>query len=320
MKLTVLIPTLRRTADLRRCLDALGLQQRRPDQIVVVVRPEDGDTREMLRTYPPGPLPLEQVLTDEPGMVAALNTGLGRATGDVISIIDDDTAPWPDWLARVEAHFEQDPRLGGLGGRDIIKVGDYPTLPETDQVGRVRWYGRWIGEAHRGAGPARDVELLKGCNMSFRREAIDQLTFDRRLRGHGAQWFNDSAFSLAVKQSGWRILYDPSVRVDHYLGARPKDDERVQESAGHAYDVAYNETLILLEYLNPVSRALLLGFGFLVGSPRAPGVVQSARRSRAGAGAALAAAWRGRLHAWRDFRRSRRGQAGHAGPNQMLAR
>ena len=61
MNLTVLLPTYRRVADLERCLDALGRQHRRPDQVVVVSRRDDADTLAFLGTVGSGPLPLEVV-------------------------------------------------------------------------------------------------------------------------------------------------------------------------------------------------------------------------------------------------------------------
>ncbi|ONQ99134.1 glycosyl transferase, partial [Burkholderia cenocepacia] len=44
MKISVLVPTYRRPADLARCLLALQRQQRLPDEVIVVARPEDDAT------------------------------------------------------------------------------------------------------------------------------------------------------------------------------------------------------------------------------------------------------------------------------------
>lgn len=307
MNLTVLVPTYRRIGDLRRCLSALGGQTRLPDQVVVVTRDDDAETGMELARRPAEHLPLEVVRVVQPGQVAALNAGLRTARGDVVAILDDDTAPWPDWLARIERHFATTPGLGGLGGRDIIRSDGFPSGAETSLVGRVTWYGRWIGQAHRGAGPPRDVDLLKGCNMSFRGAAIRGLWFDRRLKGSGAQWFNDAAFSLAVKRAGWRVIYDPAVRVDHYLGARHAGDEREAVTPADVYGAVYNETLILLEHLGPLRRAAYLGYGATVGTRRAPGLLRWIRARYTGRSDPRfnRAAWRGRLDAWRDFRRDR---------------
>lgn len=306
MRLTVLIPTYRRPTDLERCLVALRAQERTPDDVIVVARADDRETAALLALRPADPVPVRTAIVAEPGQVAALNTGLRAADGDVIAILDDDTAPWPDWLSRIEAHFQRSPRLGGLGGRDMIRADGFPAEPDTRQVGRLTWYGRWTGQAHRGVGPPREVELLKGCNMSFRRTAITGVWFDPRLLGSGAQWFNDAAFSLAVKRAGWQVVYDPAVRVDHYLGARHGGDDRTALTPGEVYAVVYNETLILLEHLSPLRRLMFLGYGITVGTRRAPGLLQWVRARLPGGhppSGSHAAAWKGRLAAWREYRR-----------------
>ena len=48
MKITVLVPTYRRPQDLARCLAALQKQERVPDEVVVVARPDDEATHACL--------------------------------------------------------------------------------------------------------------------------------------------------------------------------------------------------------------------------------------------------------------------------------
>lgn len=321
MKITVMIPTLRRPGDLQRCLDALTAQQRLPDQVLIVARGDDADTAQFLEQYP-RILPIDVAHTDGGGQVGALNTGLRHARGDIISILDDDTAPRADWLERIERHFQQRPSLGGLGGRDILHTDRAAEESELDTVGRILWYGRWIGQSHRGKGPARDVEILKGCNMSYRREAIHGIWFDTRLRGTGAQWFNDGSFSLTVHRAGWDICYDPAVLVDHFHGTRQDGDERQLTTPAEVYDAAFNETLALSDYLPPVRRALFLLFGFGVGNRRVPGLLQWVRLSLSGHGYNASyqmAAWKGRLDALRVHRHDRHPPAAGFDKQQSLS-
>lgn len=179
MKVSVLVPTYCRPQDLARCLEALKQQTRPPDEILVIVRDSDAQTQEFLAAYKAtDSSKINRVMVAEPGQVAALNAGLEAATGDILAITDDDTAPRPDWLARIEAHFASDARIGGVGGRDWV----HHTTPNGDcwieddsqeTVGKLVWWGRLIGGHHLGVGPARDVEFLKGANMSYRRAALD---------------------------------------------------------------------------------------------------------------------------------------------------
>jgi cellulose synthase/poly-beta-1,6-N-acetylglucosamine synthase-like glycosyltransferase len=116
-----------------------------------------------------------------------MNAGLDAACGDIIAFTDDDAAPHTDWLERIEAHFLSDTNIGGVGGRDWVYHGTQLEEGEREVVGQVQWFGRVIGEHHLGVGEAREVDVLKGVNMSFRRSAIGNAlrSADARYRSPG---------------------------------------------------------------------------------------------------------------------------------------
>jgi len=301
----VLVPTWRRPEDLRRCLRALRSQRRRPDRVVVVRRPEDEQSAAVLASERDG-LPVHEVLVRKPGQVAALNAGLEMVGEDVVAITDDDAAPRPDWLERITSWFTRDPALGALGGRDWVYQGGELQEGAEREVGRVAWYGRFLSFHSLGFGTPREVDFLKGANMSFRRGAIRGLRFDSRLRGRGAEYLNDWAFTLALKKRGWKIIYDPAVAIDHHEGARTGGDQRsvggsrTGEEREVAHMRAFNETYIALRHL-PASRALAhLAFAMVVGTTVAPGPLLALARVRqlggpAAAAAEIAGTWKARL-------------------------
>ncbi|HWA14885.1 MAG TPA: glycosyltransferase family 2 protein, partial [Gemmatimonadales bacterium] len=219
MKLSVIIPTCRRPAELLRCLQALRDQQRLPDEVLVALREDDSETLVALATWDPGPLPLRIVSVGLVNASEARNRCLDLATGDVIVMTDDDTAPHHDFLARIRTRFVAEPALGGLGGPDWIGGIELPEAERATRIGRVTWWGRQVGNHHRGCSAPQVVEWLKGANMSFRREALAGHRFGRGLRGGAAQFGEDLALSLQVHRAGWKLLYDPSVAVDHFPGA-----------------------------------------------------------------------------------------------------
>jgi glycosyltransferase involved in cell wall biosynthesis len=282
MKISVLVPTYRRSKDLERCLDALKKQSVPADEVLVVVRDTDKETHQFLGAFATGPLPLKIVDVIESGQVAALNAGLAVAIGEIISITDDDAAPHPDWLKRIEEHFLVDDRVGGVGGRDITYISgvlhDASVHPGASNiVGKLEWFGRTIGNHHIGSGPPREVDILKGANMSYRRIAISDLYFDKNLRGLGAQVHNDLGFSLSVKQRGWKLIYDPMVQVDHYLGARFESTDRLDFNHEHWLNSSFNETLIILDSLSSVQRCVYILWAVLIGSRSSFGLVQMLR-------------------------------------------
>jgi GT2 family glycosyltransferase len=72
MKITVLVPTFRRPDDLTRCLAALERQHRAPDEVVVVVRPDDHASHACLDAHVAlKRLPLVVAPVELPGQVAA---------------------------------------------------------------------------------------------------------------------------------------------------------------------------------------------------------------------------------------------------------
>lgn len=305
MKISVLVPTYRRPADLARCLLALQRQQRLPDEVIVVARPEDDATHERLADPAVGGvLPLRLVPVDVPGQVAALNKGLDSANGDIVAITDDDAAPRPDWLARIEAAFLSDPRVGAVGGRDWVHEKGRVLDESRELVGQLTLSGKIVGNHHLGVGGAREVDMLKGANMSYRRAAIERLRFDTRLRGAGAQVHNDMGFSMHVQREGWKLVYDPSIAVDHFPAERFDDDRRDAASLNAISNGAYNLHLILREHLPPLRREIAWWWWTLVGTRVYPGFAHvllslpGARRER------VLAHWRAVRRGARDARRT----------------
>ena len=273
---TVLVPTYQRVMDLKRCIDAIERQERLPDCVLIVCRTSDTATQTFLQSLD-SPLPIEVKFVEEPGMIAALNVGLEHVTTDLVALTDDDAAPHPDWLARSERHFIADSGVGGVGGRDFVDGCFFVNEVAAGDVGRLQWFGRTIGNHHRGAGHPGTVDFLKGVNMAFRTEAIRSLRFDERLRGNGAQVHNELGFSLAIRRRGWKLVYDPRVAVDHFPGQRVDGDARAERSIDATGQSTFNETLAILEHLPAKQIPIFWVWAVLVGKRDAPGLLQCFR-------------------------------------------
>ena len=315
MKITVLVPTYRRPADLARCLEALSRQERGADEVIVVARADDQESWHVLAPWRLK-LPLVAIEVYAPGQVHALNAGIQRATAaDIISITDDDAAPHPDWLSRIEAHFIRDPTIGGVGGRDWVHQGGGIEDDSRAVVGKVEWYGRVIGNHHLGVGEARYVDVLKGANMSYRTAAIAGLKFDESLRGTGAQVHNDLSFSLEVRRKGWKLLYDPLVAIDHYPAERFDEDKRATVHIPALTNATHNETVALLRYLTPIQRPIFMGWALLIGTRVAPGILQMLRLQihRTPSVSIFWAVQAGRGAGWRTWRQAyKAGKGAHS--------
>lgn len=283
---------------------ALQEQTKPVAQVIVVVRDTDAETWQFFTQFKADNLPLHTVKVTQSGVVAALNAGLAAVEGDIVSITDDDAAPHPDWLERIAAYFTSDSRLGGLGGRDWIHHGSKLENESRLVVGQLQWFGRVIGNHHLGVGEPREVDVLKGVNMSFRKEAIGELRFDERMRGTGAQVHFEMAFTLALKRAGWKIIYDPNVAVDHYPAQRFDEDQRNNFNEIAFINLVHNETLVLLEHLPFIRRIVFLFWAVFVGTCDSLGFVQWLRFLPSQgqlAGKKLLASWRGRWQGYKQF-------------------
>jgi glycosyltransferase involved in cell wall biosynthesis len=277
MKITVIVPTYCRPQDLARCLKALMEQTRLADEVLIVARDSDQETWLYLNAVNSDSQLIKTLKITIPGVVAAMNVGLDAASGDIIVFTDDDAAPRPEWLECIETHFLSDERIGGVGGRDFVYYGTQESWlieGERETVGRLQWYGRMIGNHHLGIGNTREVDVIKGVNMSFRKSAIKNKRFDCRMRGGGAQVHFEMGFCLTLKKEGWKLIYNPAIAVDHYNSPRFDEDRRGQFSDIALANIAHNETLALLEYLGFIKRYLFLTWAILVGNRATPGFLQ----------------------------------------------
>ncbi len=308
----VLICSYRRPDNLARCLAALASQVLPPDDVLVICRDDDAKTRAFLAERPQDGLPLRSIVVSQPGTVHALNTGLDAHRTDVLAIADDDTVAQPQWLRCIMDHFVADPSVGGVGGRDRCHDGTSFDDRRKATVGRLEWLGRNVAYHHLGFGPAREVENLKGANMAYRAEAFATVRFDTRLRGTGAQPFEDMSFSMRIRRAGWKLIYDPAALVHHFAG--PRDDVRhysgvqaVTDRRGFR-DCAFNYTLAVWDDMSPLRRAAFIGWSFAIGTGVMPGLVQALRYTPSlgrGSWERMLLTQQGRLDAYRLLMRRR---------------
>jgi GT2 family glycosyltransferase len=279
LTLAVIVPTYRRPQSLERCLRALAAQSVPADRVVVVVREGDEETAAALPHLQAEVLSFETATVSEAGAVAAIDAGLAQCVEEVVALTDDDAAPHGDWLERLRANYG--PRIGGVGGRDLIERPSHISQRQNPLVGRLTWFGRLHGNHHLGVGAPRDVDVLKGVNMSLRRELW---RLEPGLRGSGAEVHWEVALCLLAKSHGWRLVYDPAAQVDHFPGPRHDADDRARPTLAARLAAEWNYAYVLGRYLPvwrlPFTAAYLLG----VGTRGAPGlaayVANSWRRPR----------------------------------------
>ena len=308
LRLSVIIPTYRRGAELRRCLEALAQTTRPPDETLVAVAEGDEETRALLEGLHElgGRLGLRLVSSPVAGQIPQMNAALAQATGEVVCFTDDDCVPHRDWLERLAAPYA-DPQVGGVGGRDVVHLGERISTEPGRQVGRLTWWGRLIGNHHHEFPPGLvEVAHLKGANMSFRRALLPG--FDLRMVG-GSCALNDTDASLTVAQGGCRLLYDPQAVVEHYPAARAGASTRRLDDLRLVFSDSHNWTYCMLKHLPPGRRVAFLAYATLVGMGNRIGLVKYLLQGWRRPGRAtrqLSAALRGVAAGLRSWRAARR--------------
>jgi GT2 family glycosyltransferase len=274
----VVVPSYRRPDSLTACLNGLACQTRTPDEIVPVIRDDDVVSQEHLRdwiaAHPKAEHYVKPVIVRRPGQIPAMNAGLSAATGDIICFLDDDCIPRPKWLEFLLAHYS-DQRVAGVGGRDVVHYANGTVEGDVSVVGKYQWFGRPVGNHHLNYVPGRPahVDILKGANMSFRRELLPP--FDEALQ-LGAAQCNDLDASLALRRRGYTLIYDPNVVVDHYPAQRHGAATREYDAPHMLFAEGHNWMYVVLKHALPWQVPVVVAYGFLVGHARAYGLARAA--------------------------------------------
>jgi GT2 family glycosyltransferase len=266
--MTVLISTCGRPDRLRAALESLVGQRRRPDQVVVCFSAHDSQSREALSEFrcqlgsDGSPFRLTVLEVESLSLLAKENALLAAARTEIVGA----EAP-PGWLQRIERH-DRDPEVGGVGGPDLLPDAAPPPAAPVP-IGRLDRLGRLHGNHHRPFGErVLDVQFLKGCNMSFRRELVDPL--DSRLVGEIPYGF-EIDMGLAVRTRGARVVYDPALTVEHH-----SSHDMSASRAGLAFVTNHNQTYVVLKHLAWPRRLVFLAYTFLAGDRSTAGILRIA--------------------------------------------
>lgn len=280
-KVSVIVPSYRRPHDLERCLAALAAQSRPADQILIVLRETDLPTQQVVARSQGSLRSLIGVSVVEPGLIAAMNCGLASAKGDFVVFTDDDSEPEVDWLERIERSFQDDDRVGAVGGRDWLQLPDEPTLfapAEVANVGVMSWYGKQHGNHHCPLrGHTYMVMFLKGVNMAYRARALGNYRVDIRLRGAGAQVGSELDLGMHVRRSGFKVLFDDRILVKHYSSARPGGEDRTDVDGQIWKDTCYNTHYLVAKHFVWLQAWSHFCYRALLGTRALPGFLASLR-------------------------------------------
>jgi cellulose synthase/poly-beta-1,6-N-acetylglucosamine synthase-like glycosyltransferase len=204
--ISIIIPTKNNGDILGRCLSSIEELDWPEDQmeIIIVDGRSTDNTIEIAKEYG------SRVIYEDVGTRGgACNVGVRSVKGEFIVFTDADCVVPEDWLKNLIKHFNSE---------DVACVGGPNITPEDDTnfakcVGEVLLFLSKPGSRY-GLDMDEVVETFhnSGCNVAYRKSAIEE-----------AGWFNeklitceDEELDYRILKKGYRILYTPDAKVDHY--------------------------------------------------------------------------------------------------------
>lgn len=216
VKLSVIVPTHDRPAELRRCLETLQAQTIAPAQLEVLVV-DDGSTQDIVAVVDgvarTGPVEMRCEQQPMAGLNSARNRGVDASTGELLAFLDDDTLVASGWARALVDTFASLP-AAAVGGRIELGLSAVapPWLHEVDHylaAYELGPSGRWLDAAD---------PVPVGANCAVRRSEHQRLGgFRPGLDRIGTSLVSngDTEFFRRLRDGGGRLRYEPQASVVH---------------------------------------------------------------------------------------------------------
>lgn len=199
---SVIVPVYNDVSALRRCLEALQVQDY-PAELVQVLVVDNASTEDVAQVVPADPR-FHLLHEARRGSYAARNTGVLAATGAVLAFTDSDCVPRRDWLLSGLEALRAEPRPDAIGGAIELFFPHGPdprTGPELFEVRNQFQQRKYIEE----------WSFAATANVFVKREVFDRVgMFDPALKSGG-----DTDWGNRLCAAGGRLVFAPEVVVEH---------------------------------------------------------------------------------------------------------
>jgi glycosyltransferase involved in cell wall biosynthesis len=200
---------------------------------VIVVDNNSGDntssiTAEIWKKNPV--VPIRIVEEKQPGLMHARIKGVAVSSYEILSFIDDDNWVDANWIENIYRIFTNDHSIAACGGESIPEFESSPP----------QWFTNFqssfaVGKQQEQTGYV-DVKkgYLWGAGLSIRKSAWNQLFdsgFKSRLSGRKGTALTageDSEICLAFIRRGWKLWYDNSLKLRHYIPSPRMSEDYVK--------------------------------------------------------------------------------------------
>ncbi len=223
---SVIVPNYNGGRHLPDLLEALARQRFRDFELVFVDDASQDDSVAQVEAFarrPDAPRTRILVHRSNRGFVASVNLGADVAEGRVLVLLNNDTAPDPEWLVALARAVCAHPKAGLFASKLVLFDEPHRLHTTGDLLGRdgiPRNRGVW--EVDRGQYD-RDLEVFGACGgaMAVRQEVWRALGgFDEDLW----MYLEDVDLSFRAQLLGWSTVYVPDARVRHRLSGSGGDE------------------------------------------------------------------------------------------------
>lgn len=198
--------------DVLSCLSSLFDQSCTPQEVILVDNASrDGSLEAAVQRFPG----LQVIRNDANlGFGAAVNLGVGRATGDWVALINNDAVADPEWLAEMLRVAGSAPGIGMVACKIYLNRREHMI----DKIGhRLAIDGQNFGRGHRSIDHGQydsltEVAWPDGCAALFRRSAFSQ------VGGIDAEFFayaDDADLGIRLRLARWLCGFAPGAIVEH---------------------------------------------------------------------------------------------------------
>jgi len=216
-RVSVIVVTYNNLEVTRACLTSIDSHSRYGNlEIIVVDNASHDGSKEYLENWASGGTNRTLILNEtNRGFSAANNQGLEIATGEYLTLLNNDTYVTPGWLRSLINHLKMDPTIGLIGpvtnniGNEAKITIDYTDM--NDMLAKSSAYTR------RHAGQLYPLRTAAFFCVVMRRQVYERV--GRLDESFGRGWFEDDDYCRRVERAGWRIACADDVFVHHHLSA-----------------------------------------------------------------------------------------------------
>lgn len=197
LTVSVVVPCYNEEETIAKCLESLNNQTLKPFEIIVVDNNCTDKTVEIARTFG-----TRVIKEKKQGLIAARNTGMAAAKGQIIARIDADSHPAANWVETINNLMQNEDLLAVTGSGYFYDLPFKKLAKFLRNLAAVYLNRFLLGH-----------DMLWGSNMAIRAEAWHQIKADL-CRQSDIMEDLDIAMHLADEFGMGAIHYDSNIRVD----------------------------------------------------------------------------------------------------------